>query len=529
MDNTDNSNNINPSIYRPTSPTIPTYNNYPPVNTPYNRVMGSEDTATLDFREKMARKLGFASLIYAVFSTFCLYHNFSGITMPFFGIATLIYMIYGLSQYDVKPKKTSWFYAAIIMGLSISSFLTGNLGILFFNAVGIFFLLFIFLLHNVYDDKRWNFSKTVLAICEAFFSSFGCLDDFGKDMKTMKQRNATSEVHDSTKATMKYVMIGLLISIPVVAIILALLSGADAVFNSIFGNYILKGFTDMFDNFGDVVGVLITFLVFFFGAYCVMRTFSKKAINEEVYTNRSMEPIIAITVLSIISVIYLIFSVIQIVFLFIGKGQLPENYTYAQYAREGFFQLLAVAVINFLMVLFVNNHFRENLALKILMTIISVCTYIMIASSCMRMLLYINVYLLTTLRILVLWGLAVLALLFAAVIISIYKHDFPLFKYSIVVVCIMYLALSFARTDYIIADYNLSHYSSLADEDNKNDAFIDYDYLRTLSTDAAPVIYQYDGAWVDGYFKNCKIFYNRRSWRRFNISAYTAEVLDKSR
>ena len=178
------------------------------------------------------------------------------------------------------------------------------------------------------------------------------------------------------------------------------------------------------------------------------------------------------------------------------------------------------------MVLFVNKHFRENVVLKVLMTIISICTYIMIASSCMRMLLYIDAYLLTFLRVLVLWGLAVLSLFFIAVIISIYKNDFPLFKYCVVVVSILYLFLSFSHPDHVIADYNLSN---IAGKDAKANISCDYDYLTNLSTDAAPVIAQYDGEWVREYFLNNSEFYRNRSIRQFNLSYYTAKVLSETK
>ena len=177
------------------------------------------------------------------------------------------------------------------------------------------------------------------------------------------------------------------------------------------------------------------------------------------------------------------------------------------------------------MVLFVNNRFRESRALKILMTVISGCTYIMIASSCMRMLLYIDAYLLTSLRILVLWGLAVLALLFAAVIASIFKHDFPLFRYSIIVVSVMYMILSFSHYDYIIADYNLSHIDYAETEEGSPRSFTDYDYLATLSTDAAPVIAEYKDDWADGYFQRNRYHFEDRSWRQLNLSLYTAKEL----
>ena len=54
---------------------------------------------------------------------------------------------------------------------------------------------------------------------------------------------------------------------------------------------------------------------------------------------------IAITIAAMLTLLYLVFSVIQIVYLFMGNMTLPSGYTYAKYAREGFFQLLAVSVL----------------------------------------------------------------------------------------------------------------------------------------------------------------------------------------
>lgn len=399
-----------------------------------------ETPEELDFREKMAKRLGAATLIYAVFSTFCLYENLSGITMPFFGVATLIYMIYGLRLNGVEIKRMSWFYGTVIMSLTVSNFLTGNPTFHIYNNLGIVAMIFIFLLHNVYDDSRWNFGKTAKSIIESFFLSIGALDDFRKDMTVMKQRSAVGSMNVGKKRVIKYVFIGLVISVPVVGILTLLLASADIVFNEMLGRILEFDF-----DFKIGMGIPITFLIIFFAAYCIMRFFSRKSIQEEVYTNRNLEPIIAITVLSMISVVYIMFSVIQFVYLFHGEGMPPGGYTYSHYARKGFFQLLAVSIINFLMVLYVNNRFRESRVLKILMTLISLCTYIMIASSYFRIKMYIDAYLLTALRIWVLWGLAVLSLLFVAVIISIYKNDFPLFRYSIIVVSVLYIMIGYAR------------------------------------------------------------------------------------
>jgi hypothetical protein len=176
----------------------------------------------------------------------------------------------------------------------------------------------------------------------------------------------------------------------------------------------------------------------------------------------------------------------------------------------------------------------------------------MIASSAMRMVLYIQTYHLTFLRILVLWGLLLLIVLFAGVIANLYQKNFSLFRYSVVVVTVCYLALSFAHPDYWIAKVNVEGSKETRSEFFKGDAYDDYYFLTTLSTDAAPVLLE----WVEseGYdlnyynIHNDKVnsneyegikgyLYLRRldervgdiGVRKFNVSRYMADYYVQSR
>ena len=110
----------------------------------------------------------------------------------------------------------------------------------------------------------------------------------------------------------------------------------------------------------------------------------------------------------------------------------------------------------------------------------------MILSSALRMLMYIDRYNLTFLRIFVLWALAVIFLLMAGVTIFIYMNRFPLFTYSMVIVTVFYIGLSFAHPDYWIAKYNVdpAHLDYL----NEYDIYDSQRYLSRLSADAAPVL-----------------------------------------
>ena len=237
-----------------------------------------------------------------------------------------------------------------------------------------------------------------------------------------------------------------------------------------------------FINFGNVFGVFFRIVFWYFATYMLVARLCKKSIREEVKDHRHGEPILAITVTAMLSLMYLVFSGIQIYGLFLGRLQLPEGYTYATYAREGFFPLLAVSIFNLVIVLFCMAFFRESKLLKAVLTVMSLCTFIMIASSAMRMILYVSTYDLTFLRILVLWALMVLFLLFLGVVIQIFKKDFPLFRFGMIVVTICYIGLAFSHPDYIVAKYNLE-YSVKQPVDEK--------YLSELSADAAPVILPY--------------------------------------
>jgi len=116
----------------------------------------------------------------------------------------------------------------------------------------------------------------------------------------------------------------------------------------------------------------------------------------------------------------------------------------------------------------------------VVLTVFSVCTYVMIASAAMRMLLYVDAYSLSFLRILVLWFLALNTLLVSGIILAIYRASFPLFRYFVAVSAICYTVLAYANVDYIIASYNMKSQEKVEE--------IDVDYLLTLSADAAPVL-----------------------------------------
>ena len=451
------------------------------------------------FREsKMIQDFPFfiwTTLGYALFYVLCIYKNGLGITYPIFTLGTMIFFIAWMKKFSVKVKPFSIIYMLLIELFGLSNCLTANYTIIFFNTCSIFFLIMVFLLHNFYDNKEWNFLDYIKAYFIATFVPIIYIwKPFYHSFQHKKGKVVTEKIRKNSK--MLYVFIGLLISLPLVTIVLGLLLSADAVFMEFFRK-IFNSITlwDIFSN-GFLSSILFT--IVFFTVYMLICFFSSFHISSSQKDRVGIEPIIAITVCAMLSFVYVIFCGIQVVYLFIGSVTefiLPVDMTYAQYAREGFFQLLFVCIFNLLLVLVGIYLFRESKILKALLSLITLCTYVMIASSAMRMLLYIQYKYLTFTRVFVLWALVVIFLVMLGVMISIFSKKFNLFRYITVVVMSLYLVLSFGRVDYFIAKVNVDNMKVETQYEffKGTDVYDDPYYLfYDLSYDAAPVILGYE-------------------------------------
>ena len=321
-----------------------------------------------------------------------------------------------------------------------------------------------------------------------------------------------------------------------------LLCAADAAFarisRNIFGSL----------NFGSGFQIVFMVLAVFFVTYGIFAYLAERSLSDEAREKTPAEALPAIIVLIPLTVLYMVFCWIQIFCLFGGNFNM-QGMTYAEYARRGFFDLLAVCILNLILVQAGYGFFKKNKVLDITMTVMSACTYIMIASSAFRMIQYVKHYNLTFLRVFVLWFLVVLTVLLTGVIISIFKRSFPLFRFSMVVVTVCYLLLSFAHVDYWIASYNL-HRGETAGTASYHMGHTDYSYLRYMSSDAALAFREYieDGGkeaasadegvwygedgereyfvpeedWLTYYTKRMDTRYEKMGIRGFNLSQYIA-------
>lgn len=472
-------------------------------------------------------KYGLLSLIFTIVYTICLYRNRMSITYPIFmaitmGLIALVRKSDNLPFLRDRKGKLGMnlFYVVSLMLLAISKCMFTSHSLQNLSGLAIFLLFMSFIMQLYVDTTGWDIAGWIGGIFFTIVRPIEYLPWPFKDFAAWV-KDKGSETSKEKKSAFMAVGLGIVIAIPLLAVVISLLISADAVFSRV----LERAFSEIHlpDNIWDIVGVAFTLFYGFVCAYIIPNSLSKKKLSISPAKQGNNNPLIAITFTILLGIVYLFFCLIQVLFLFTDSMKLPTGYTYAEYAHEGFYQLLAVCLINVALVLICSRAFAKNKLLNIILSVIGACTYIMIASSAMRMVLYIGVYQLTFLRLFVLWFLCVLSLWLAFLIVSLYKSNFPVFKAAMVTITVAYLVFAFANPDYQIAKYDLAHTdSSVSEYESVAEYITDH-----LSPDAAPALTG-DKKLLKDLENEVRYTYPKEHYegiRKFNISYARAKAL----
>lgn len=414
---------------------------------------------------------GLVSLIFGILFAFSFYEAGFGINALFFTGVMVILLITVMKQFAVRTKRSSYLYygASLLLGLSSTLSASGNIQAL--NTIGTIFLLNLSILHQLHEDGKWEFAEHFQKMIGILFHGLASLlMPFADAARFLKRTKFFKNDR------VRNVFLGILLSIPILWLVILLLSDADMLFSDMTTKIFAKFFSP------EVFVITLMVLFGFFSCYCILCGAAAQTGQKERALNKKGNAVTAETVMLLVCVVYAVFCGFQIMYLFAGGFfALPEGITFSDYARGGFFQLLAVTIINVVLMVLCTTFFEESRLLRFLLTFMTACTYIMIFSAGYRMVLYVDAYKLTFLRLLVLLALLIIGLVLAGVIISVYKRSFPLFRYCVAVITICYLGFSLARPDYWIASYFIQQKEVLEEEDA---SFL----IRELSLDAAPAV-----------------------------------------
>ena len=205
---------------------------------------------------------------------------------------------------------------------------------------------------------------------------------------------------------------GIIVGIVFSIVILLLLMSADDYFNK----FVSKAFISINLDFSKIMQFVIFFIIIFSIGVNLMR--NRYIVMKENKT-RKIDHTIIISMLSVINLVFVLFLISEISKLCGNFLQIPKGYIYSSYAREGFFQLLFVTIINFSIILYLiykTNVIKENKIIRNLVLILIAFSVLLIFNSYYRMFLYIGKFGFTNLRLQVILFLLMELILFGIII-----------------------------------------------------------------------------------------------------------------
>ncbi len=340
------------------------------------------------------------------------------------------------------------------------------------------FILFTLLLVLAISEHEFIWPLWVKEGFKAFFGAMG---------KSINFFTHGSKVTSKNKKILGQVILGVIVSIPILAVAAGLLASADAVMDDF-----LTHFFDAieFDDVGVWIWRVVVFVVVAALAYGYSVWMIHNQVPEEngekgskaIIKLEVIPSVVSGTVLVLLNLLYLVFAYIQIKFLFLGGlATALEGYDYAEYARSGFFELVALSVLNTLGILVINRFTKVHLFNHISLTITAFCTFIMVASSWYKMYIYESAYGYTQLRLYVYLILAFMFVFMALITLGIWKRNYQVIEWSIVIGLCYFLIVSYVNVDEIIVENNVARYETTGE--------IDLYYLVwDLTEDAVPAL-----------------------------------------
>ena len=251
---------------------------------------------------------------------------------------------------------------------------------------------------------------------------------------------------------------GLLISLPILAVMIFLLMSADAAF---------EGLMDLLPDFkleeylqSALWGAALGWILYTRGLS--LAKFPRP--EEAKSTRKGINALTVTTVLIMVCLVYLVYLFSQLAYFAGGlSGILPQGYTLAEYARRGFFEMAWLCCINLgllCMVIWLIRQERLPRLTGIAGTFLGAITIFLVLTASAKMLLYIGSYGLTRRRVLteviMLW----LALTTVLVTIRLFRPKFGYMKAVVLTAMVLGALVFWADVDTVVGRYNMDAYRS---------------------------------------------------------------------
>ncbi len=339
------------------------------------------------------------------------------------------------------------------------------------------------------------------------------------------------------------ILVGLVLALPVLAIFGALLSSADPIFSNQ-----LAAFFALFDirRLAEYILRLsyILILAFFFSGVYLHAVRPVKEESRPDTAQPWLKPFLgwieASVVLGLVDLMFALFVGIQFWYFFGGQANINSSgFTYADYARRGFFELVVVAVISLGLYLGLATITRRETALQRrsftgLSVLLMAMVLVMLVSAFERLLLYENAYGFTQLRMYTHIFMVWLGLLMAAAVVFELLQRRQHFGLALLACTVGFgLTFGFFNIEDTIAHQNIAR--------ARQGLELDTAYLSGLGDDAVPaLVAEYQRADQPQTIRDalggalaCRMYRQAAAqvgepafrWPSFNLATRTADTL----
>jgi hypothetical protein len=481
---------------------------------------------------KQPNRLLFLALLLGWIYDFLFWEKSAGINFALLLTLCLVSGLYLLYSEGYKPARNSFWLLLPFVFFAVITFVRQE-SLTHFLAYT-FTLFSIGLFATSYLGGRWP-SYRLYDYFSKFFLLVG--DMMARPVRFFRQTQKASADLEKDRKSLPIIGVirGLLIALPIVLCFGSLLASADVVFN--------QKLNDFFDT-EKISEYILRFMLIIIFAYLLAGTFLHimTSSKDEKITGESkpiIKPFLGFTesavVLGSVFILFLVFVIVQFQYFFGGETNIGvEGYSYSQYARRGFNELVTVAFFSLVMILGLSTVTRrEDETQKKVYSGLSIgvvgMVIVILASAYQRILLAIDWHGFSRLRlyprVFLIWlGI----LLVAVVVLEIYRHQ-RYFAFAAVLASLGFaVSLTLVNVDAAIVRHNVPR---VLQGKNLNVA-----HLASLSSDAVPalvkeyqsLLYAQGAHEGIGAALTCYLHFDSipgaytEEWRSFNVSRWQA-------
>lgn len=309
-----------------------------------------------------------------IFSIWCITLFFGksiGLSMFLFIVPITYFIIHLLEKNRKQINSKAKILIIPIILLASTYFIFNNS---FFNTINIFAIpiLVIFMILELFKENIELNLGLIGKILEMFFVPLNFMGETFEKLRQSLEGKFKINIDSDKDKKIKKVIKAIIVTFPIVLVIVGLLSSADEIFGSIFTQLlhsILNGLSKI--QLGDTTIRLFLIICAFVYFLCFFDYISSRYEKDEEIelTNVKIKDNFTIKmILGALNIIYLVFCIIQVKSLFLRN----VNINYAHYARQGFFQLMLVSVINLVTILISKKSENKDEKMKINISIVCV-------------------------------------------------------------------------------------------------------------------------------------------------------------